>query len=94
MSQNLRTTSQATFVYPEDTLRRRRLERNLIAATKCRIRKRDEASKLASQEVVDMITISALTRGVNSRVNAVHSLCSELCYRVASRRITSSFRRK
>jgi hypothetical protein len=35
---------------PKDPRRRRILERNRIAATKCRLRKRDEASALASQE--------------------------------------------
>ncbi|KAF5024707.1 hypothetical protein F66182_3221 [Fusarium sp. NRRL 66182] len=35
---------------PRDPRRRRILERNRIAATKCRLRKRDEASALASQE--------------------------------------------
>lgn len=35
---------------PLDPRRRRILERNRIAATKCRLRKRDEASALASQE--------------------------------------------
>ncbi|KAH6985483.1 hypothetical protein EDB80DRAFT_756604 [Ilyonectria destructans] len=35
---------------PRDTRRRRILERNRIAATKCRLRKRDEASALASSE--------------------------------------------
>ncbi|KAM5354405.1 hypothetical protein ACJ41O_001054 [Fusarium nematophilum] len=35
---------------PKDPRRRRILERNRIAATKCRLRKRDEASALASRE--------------------------------------------
>ncbi|KAH6960064.1 hypothetical protein BKA56DRAFT_600400 [Ilyonectria sp. MPI-CAGE-AT-0026] len=35
---------------PRDPQRRRILERNRIAATKCRLRKRDEASALASRE--------------------------------------------
>ncbi|KAH7132952.1 hypothetical protein EDB81DRAFT_659760 [Dactylonectria macrodidyma] len=35
---------------PRDPRRRRKLERNRIAATKCRLRKRDEASALASRE--------------------------------------------
>ncbi|KAM0343010.1 hypothetical protein ACHAPU_009040 [Fusarium lateritium] len=35
---------------PRDPRRRRVLERNRLAATKCRLRKRDEASALASQE--------------------------------------------
>ncbi|CAM1509441.1 Fc.00g031800.m01.CDS01 [Cosmosporella sp. VM-42] len=35
---------------PQDPRRRRVLERNRIAATKCRLRKRDEASTLASRE--------------------------------------------
>ncbi|KAF4975706.1 hypothetical protein FZEAL_7546 [Fusarium zealandicum] len=35
---------------PRDPRRRRILERNRIAATKCRLRKRDEASALASRE--------------------------------------------
>lgn len=35
---------------PRDPRRRRVLERNRIAATKCRLRKRDEASALASRE--------------------------------------------
>ncbi|KAH6983765.1 hypothetical protein EDB80DRAFT_735311 [Ilyonectria destructans] len=35
---------------PRDPRRRRILERNRIAATKCRLRKRDEASALASHE--------------------------------------------
>ncbi|KAH8657236.1 hypothetical protein BGZ61DRAFT_371465 [Ilyonectria robusta] len=37
---------------PRDPRRRRILERNRIAATKCRLRKRDEASALASREQV------------------------------------------
>lgn len=37
---------------PKDPRRRRILERNRIAATKCRLRKRDEASALASREQV------------------------------------------
>ncbi|KAH7113090.1 hypothetical protein EDB81DRAFT_670488 [Dactylonectria macrodidyma] len=35
---------------PRDPRRRRNLERNRIAATKCRLRKREEASALASRE--------------------------------------------
>ncbi|KAH6970825.1 hypothetical protein BKA56DRAFT_495693 [Ilyonectria sp. MPI-CAGE-AT-0026] len=35
---------------PKDPRRRRILERNRVAATKCRLRKRDEASALASRE--------------------------------------------
>jgi hypothetical protein len=35
---------------PTDPRQRRTLERNRIAATKCRLRKRDEASALASRE--------------------------------------------
>ncbi|KAH7127652.1 hypothetical protein EDB81DRAFT_146215 [Dactylonectria macrodidyma] len=35
---------------PKDPRRKRILERNRVAATKCRLRKRDEASALASQE--------------------------------------------
>ncbi|KAI9899424.1 hypothetical protein N3K66_005885 [Trichothecium roseum] len=35
---------------PKDPRRRRVIERNRIAATKCRLRKRDEASALASRE--------------------------------------------
>ncbi|KAH6871048.1 hypothetical protein B0T10DRAFT_500901 [Thelonectria olida] len=37
-------------VHPRETRRRRILERNRIAATKCRMQKRDEASALAARE--------------------------------------------
>lgn len=47
---HLKEESEDDDDLPKDPRRRRVLERNRIAATKCRLRKRDEASALASRE--------------------------------------------
>ncbi|KAI3573232.1 hypothetical protein IWW34DRAFT_887309 [Fusarium oxysporum f. sp. albedinis] len=63
---------------PKDPRRRRVLERNRIAATKCRIRKRDEASALACHEEAMEGQNRHLTACVDSLTHEIYYLKTQL----------------
>ncbi|KAI9158863.1 Transcription factor atf21 [Paramyrothecium foliicola] len=63
---------------PRDPRRRRTLERNRVAAKKCRVRKRDEASALASREQAVEDQNRYLSTAYNSLTTEVYLLKTEL----------------